>query len=176
MKQAIYYIRIAGTLLGICMVVALLLAAANLATRDQIAENMQRDKQNAISALYPAFSDMREESSGLPAGVHTVYTITREGSLLGYAVALETRGFGGMIQMMVGISPDGAVSGVRVLSSNETPGLGSRALADSYLSRYLGMTAGGEAVDAISGASVSSRAVKAGVELALSLGLGGSHS
>lgn len=167
-----YYARIASSLLLVCTAVAVLLAAIHLATRDQIAANTLRARQEAIAALYPAFSSMREESEGHPEGVHTVYTVEGVDGLLGYAVELASRGFGGDVQMIVGLGTDGAVCGVRILSHSETPGLGSRALEEGYLSAFHGMTAGGE-IDGISGATFSSRAVQNGVALALSLGLGG---
>jgi electron transport complex protein RnfG len=167
-----YYLRITLSLLAICTVVAVLLAAVNIATRKTIEENAQKEKEAAISALFPSFSSITEDKRAYPAGVHTVYTVIKEEALLGYAVSLESRGFGGMVQMMVGIGADGAVSGIRILSHSETPGLGSRALAAGHLAKYLGLQIG-ETVDGISGATFSSRAVQNGAALALSLGLGG---
>ena len=177
MKRASYYIRIAGSLLLICMVTALLLAAVNLLTRDVIAENARREKEEAIALLYPSFVRMEElPVLGEAEGVHTVYAVYEESGMAGYVVDLETTGFGGPINMMVGISPEGVVSGVRVVSHSETPGFGSRAAEQAYLAAYTGK--GGELVlgadiDAVSGATISSRAILAGVNLALSLGLGG---
>jgi electron transport complex protein RnfG len=167
-----YYLRIALPLLTICTVVAVLLAAVNIATRDTISRNVQKEKEAAIAALYPDFSVITEDKRAYPTGIHTVYTVTQDEELLGYAISLESRGFGGMVQMMIGIRPDGAVSGICVLSHSETPGLGSRVLEQGYLESYHGLTTGGT-VDGISGATFSSNAVKNGVALALSLGLGG---
>lgn len=170
-----YYLRITLSLLAICTVVAVLLAAVNIATRDTIAKNAQREKEAAIASLYPSFSAITEDQRACPPGVHTVYTVMENEALLGYAVSLESRGFGGMVQMMIGIGADGAVSGIRILSHSETPGLGSRALDAGYLSNYLGLQTG-ETVDGISGATFSSRAVQNGTALALSLGLGGADA
>ena len=167
-----YYLRITLPLLTICTVVAVLLAAVNIATRDTIARNAQREKEAAIASLYPDFSAVTEDKRAYPAGVHTVYRVCDGDRQLGYAVSLESRGFGGMVQMMIGITQTGTVSGIRVLSHSETPGLGSRALEQGYLASFHGLAAGGT-VDGISGATFSSKAVKNGVALALSLGLGG---
>ncbi len=174
-----YYGRIGGTLLIICTAVALLLAAVNVATRDVIAAGEQREREAATISLFPTFTEMEELAGSYPAGVHTVYRIAADGSLLGYAVNLETRGFGGMIQMVVGLDTSGAVCGLRVLSHAETPGLGSRAMLEGYLAGYRGMRREpvlGEDIDAVSGATISSRAVKNGVALALSLRLGGGEA
>lgn len=176
MKGAAYYLRISGALLVICMTVALLLSAVNIATRDVIAANEQREKEAAVAALYPVFSSMEELTDSYPAGVHTVFAVRDGEALLGYAVNVEARGFGGAIQMMVGVDATGAVCGVRVLSHSETPGLGTRALTGDYLATYLGLAEEpvlGENIDGISGATFSSRGVRDGVALALSLGLGG---
>lgn len=176
MKQLLYDLRIAGSLLIICMTVALLLSAVHIATRDVISENERLEKEAAITAIYPAFSTIEETAGSYPDGIQTVYTVRHAEDLLGYAVNLEIKGFGGTIQMMVGIDAAGAVCGVKILSHSETPGLGSRATTDDYLTQYIGLDEQpilGTHIDAVSGATISSRAVKNGVALALSLGLGG---
>ena len=66
--------------------------------------------------------------------------------------------------------------GVRVVSHSETPGLGSRAMISDYLDNFIGVGESltvGEDLDAVSGATISSKAVVSGINLALSLGLGG---
>jgi electron transport complex protein RnfG len=77
--------------------------------------------------------------------------------------------------MMVATQPSGEMLGVKIVSMSETPGLGSRVGADEHLSQYQGdfwyghdkdLTLG-EDIDAISGATISSRAVNEGVNRAL---------
>ena len=67
--------------------------------------------------------------------------------------------------MMVGIGMDGAVTGVTVLEHSETQGLGSRATVPEYLQQYIGMKV--SEPDLISGATITSTAVKNGVQAAL---------
>lgn len=180
MKTARFFARIALPLLVICTAVALLLAGVDMLTRDIISENSRLEKENAIRALYPSLTDFSErEFAALPEGVNTVYLVYEGTRVSGNAVDLTVTGFGGDLNMMVAITPDGKVGGVRVISHGETPGFGSRATAAEYLAQYIGLSGKltlGEEIDAISGATVSSRAVLAGVNLALSLELGGDAS
>lgn len=178
-KQISFYARIALPLLAICMIVAALLSAVNMLTRDIIAANAAEEKRAAVEALYPSFATLTEETSDTE-GVNTVYTVLEaDGEILGYAVDLTVVGFGGDLNMMVAIRPDGCVGGVRVVSHAETPGFGSRAALPEHLAQYIGLGGSlmlGQDVDAVSGATVSSRAVHAGVNLALSLELGGDEA
>ena len=176
MKNASYYIRITCSLLTICAVVALLLAAVNIFTRDIIAVNAQKEREKAVADIYPAMTAMEAQTKEWADGVNTVYAVYENEACIGYAVDLNSRGFGGDINMIVGIGADGTVAGVRVIAHSETPGLGSKATLADYLQNYIGV---GEQltikqdIDAVSGATISSKAVLAGVNLALSLGLGG---
>ena len=93
-----------------------------------------------------------------------------DGNVFGYAVSVSPSGFGGNIDMIVGIGTDGKITGVNITALSETPGLGSRVNDANYLSQYNG-TGGklalGSDIDAISGATISSRSVLAGVNRAL---------
>ena len=69
--------------------------------------------------------------------------------------------------LMVGFRADQTLVGVQILSHSETPGLGARVSDASYLGQYAGKSGTltlGENVDAISGATISSRAVLSGVK------------
>lgn len=87
-----------------------------------------------------------------------------------FAVALEGRGkgFGGSIWVMVGVSRDGRLLDIGITSHSETPGVGSRVTEASFTDRFKGLRAGGElAIDAISGATYSSKGVVAAVKQAV---------
>ena len=176
MKDMKYYLKVTLSLLLICTVVAGLLAVVNSLTADRIAENAQRRREQAVSAIFSDMTLMQNTNVSWPEGVDTVYSIYRSYACIGFAVDLTVRGFGGDINMIVGIGPDGTVRGVRVISHAETPGLGSRATLSDYLDNFIGVGERltiKEDVDAISGATISSKAVVDGINLALSLRLGG---
>lgn len=91
----------------------------------------------------------------------------------GCALFVKAKGYGGAIKLLVGFSPDGAVTGVRTMENAETPGLGTRALTGDYLAQYIGRSgevavkADGGDIDAIAGSTISSKAVVRGVNAAM---------
>ena len=90
----------------------------------------------------------------------------------GRTIAVKTRGYSGDIELLVGIDEKGAVSGLRVLNHRETPGLGANITTAGFLDQFKGKKVSDRLeakndVDAISGATISSRAVCKGVKDAL---------
>ena len=171
-----YYLKVTLSLLLICTVIAGLLAAVNALTADIIAAGAQKAREAAVAEIFPDMTAMQDTEGQWLLGVNTVYAVYQNDAWIGYAVDLDSRGYGGEINMMIGLGTDGTVCGVRVISHSETPGLGSRATLADYLDNFIGVGESltvKEDVDAISGATVSSRAVVNGINLALSLGLGG---
>jgi len=168
--------RLAGTLLGICLVVALLLGAVNYVTKP-IIDRMQAEKDAAAMAqVLPA--DSYEPVEGIQAEkVTALYRAVSSGSQAGYVVQVSSSGFGGAIGMMVGVDMDGTVTGVAVTKQSETANIGSRVVGDqSVLDRFAGMShaageitvnSGANRFDGVTGATVSSKGVAAGVNAAL---------
>ena len=168
-----YVARLAITLLLITSVVAAALAGVNSITAPAIAKLKAEKIMNAIEQVLPgggksvAFTD----DSGW---VSTVY----QGET-GYAVEVTpTTGFNGAITMMVGIDNDGNVLGISVVSQTETAGLGAVAAAttsagEAFRSQYIGLsgsvsvTKDSGQVEAITGATITSRAICDGVNAAL---------
>lgn len=167
-----FILRLALTLLLICAVVALALAGVNAITKDRIAAIKEANTQAAVQAVLPgggneiAFSD----DTGL---VKTVYA-----SDAGYAVEVTPAGFGDTVDLMVGVSKDGKVLGISVIEHAETAGLGAVAAAENsageaFRGQFVGMsgtlavTKDGGQVDAITGATITSRAVTKGVNAAI---------
>lgn len=93
------------------------------------------------------------------------------------AVYLWTKGYGGELKSVVGVGADGKVKGVLITSMQETAGLGDRTKNPEFLEQYIGKTGGievgksgtasGNKIDAISGATISSKAVTLNVNNAL---------
>ena len=168
-----YVARLAITLLLITSVVAAALAGVNSITAPAIAKLKAEKVMNAIEQVLPgggksvAFTD----DTGW---VSTVY----QGET-GYAVEVTpTTGFNGAITMMVGIDNEGKVLGISVVTQTETAGLGAVAAAttsagEAFRDQYVGLSVsvsvtkdGGE-VEAITGATITSRAICDGVNAAL---------
>ncbi len=168
--------KLAGTLLGICLVVALLLGAVNYVTKPIIDQRQKEKNDAAMAQVLPA--DSYELVEGVQADkVTALYRAVADGVQTGYVVQVSSSGFGGTISMMVGVSMDGAVTGVAVTKQSETANIGSRVVGDqSVLDRFVGMShaageitvnSGANRFDGVSGATVSSKGVTAGVNAAL---------
>ena len=86
-----------------------------------------------------------------------------------FAVAVEGKGKGyhGLIGVMVGVSTEGAVLDIAITSHSETPGVGSRVTEPSFTDQFKGRAQTPVTVDAISGATYSSKGVMAAVTQAL---------
>jgi electron transport complex protein RnfG len=169
-KKGVSPVRIIVCLTVICLAVAGLLGAVNYFTKSRIEENENAEKQAAIKAIF-GDSVTTELISG-ENDDHELYLILRDGKVYGYCAEVAPTGFGGEIGMMVGVGADGKVCGANIVSMSETPGLGSRAKEETwFLEQFVGKSgtlAVGDGVDALSGATISSKAVTAGINDALS--------
>ena len=153
----------------ICIVAAVLLAATNLATKDVIAANAQREAMETLGKLLPDATAFETLESGISVGKDGA------GNVVGYALASATQGFGGEVETTVAARPDGVINGISVGGSNfaETAGLGARAKEPEFQAQFAGKSApvaltkdGGE-IEALSGATITSRAVIKGVNQAM---------
>ncbi len=95
-------------------------------------------------------------------------------SLVGYCVEVQVAGFGGQINMMVGVNVNGQVTGIAILSHSETMNMGTQALTEHYFQEFVGKsgtltTSGNNAVDTVSGATITSKAIIEGVNRALQI-------
>ena len=167
--------RLTVTLLTICAVVACLLAVVNSVTKPKIAA-MQAEKTKAAMSQVLA-ADEYQPLEAAAANVTEMYQAISGGQPVGYVVMVTTNGFGGAISMVVGVDLEGCVTGVAVTDQSETANLGTKVVENQeVLDRFIGMShANGEITvnsgenrfDGISGATVSSRGVTAGVNSAL---------
>ena len=167
-----FVLRLALTLLAITSVVAVALAGVNMITAPAIAELNAKNTQAAIEAVLPGGG---EEVTDYPAVdlVSKVYA-----SETGYAIQVTPGGFDNTITMMVGVDKAGNVLGIDVISHTETAGLGAVADAGTpagiaFREQFVGasgsvsVTKDGGQMDAITGATITSRAICVGVNAAL---------
>lgn len=161
------------SLTAICAAVALVLSVVNILTRDRIAENLREAEAIAISRVWSGSAGEGELEylpvDGAPETVSAVYEVTVAGECVGWCVSVSPSGFGGNIDMVVGVDLAGRVVGVEITALSETPGLGSRVSESEFLSGYIGKGENivlGVDIDAISGATISSRSVTDGVNRA----------
>lgn len=168
-KTVLSVLNIGARLLVICLVVAAVVSLVNEVTKKRYAELQEQEKANAMAAIFGVSSVTVTELSDPHIEQNNCYAVQQGDKLLGFCVQVVTAGFGGDMTLMVGFNSDLAVVGVQILSHSETPGLGAKVNDAGYLSQYGGKTgdlALGEDIDAISGATISSKAVLAGVKAA----------
>ena len=157
--------------------VVLMLAVVNALTKDQIAQNEKAANDEARKALFPEASEFNpvtaDLSDDLAKYVGEIYEASNNQERLGYCVNVANNGFGGKISMIVGISRDGLVTGVKVISHSETAGVGERIISNgSILSQFVNASSNSiSSATAISGASVTSKAIIEGVKKALEAAL-----
>lgn len=170
-------LRPALTLMIICLIVTAGLAGTDQLTRDRIAAQEAAAEQATRAEVLPMaehFEQLTEDG--------TVYTGTdKNGAAVGYVIVSEASGYGGKLRVMCGITADGALNGISVLSHGETVGLGANCTKESFRSQFAGKlpkngfevykagntppAEGG--IQAMTGATISSKAVTAAVNSAL---------
>ncbi len=184
-----YILKLAGILMVICAIVAALLGLVNSVTEDKIAAIQAEKQQLALEAVFPGATfepvEVTDEilaiagQDGAESGVKGVFAA----STGGYAVEVLPTGFNGALDVIVGVDSEGAVTGISVVSHAETAGIGTEVAKDKpnkngvgVLSQFVGRTGGSDnmftvnsgsnQVDAISGATVTTKAITRGVNAA----------
>ena len=168
-----YILRLALTLLLITSLVAAALAGVNLLTRERIAQLKAEKIRLAVAQVLPEGAGEAEKTAVEQGIVKTLYTTD-----VGYAVEVAPVGFSAEITMMVGIDKEGNVLGIDIITHAETASLGDvaaskNAKGQAFRGQFVGKTGtlavskdGGE-IDAITSATITSRAVTNGVNTAL---------
>jgi len=146
------------TLIVFISVVALTLT--NEITKDKIKIANKEAITEMLATLFPEMEDFTlDEESGL-------YTPLTGGESLGHAFMAMATGYGGTIDILIGLEPDATLRGIKIISHQETPGLGAKITEPFFLDQFQGISAeqvalarnDGE-IDAITGATISSSAV-----------------
>lgn len=184
-------VKEALTLTAITMVAGLLLGLVYMVTEEPIRVanyNKQQDAYRTVFAAAASFEDKAdfdsEAATATLAGKSyaeddtikgCVEAYDEGGNLLGYVVTVtSSKGYGGNITFSVGIQNDGTVNGIAFTSISETAGLGMKAKEDGFKGQFAGLTGNdfsvskdGGSIQAISGATITSRAVTNGVNAAI---------
>ena len=173
-NTVLYVLRLALTLFIIAAVVGAALAGVNSVTKPIIDNYNAQKTQKAIEAVLPGGFDEQVQNFDNQGGlVSKVYKGAN-----GYALEVLPSGFDNTITMMVGVDNEGKVLGISVVSHTETAGLGAVAAAatsagEAFRGQFVGASGsvsvskdGGE-LDAITGATITSRAICVGVNAAL---------
>lgn len=162
------------SLFVICLCVTALLAVTNAVTKDAIAYQQELSAAESRQAVCPEAVDFEKVQYDVQ-GVECYKALDESGNLIGYAISSASRGYGGDVKVMTGINAeDGSVIAINVYdNSGETPGLGVNTSGEKFTSQFAGLSSGtgvtvdkdagknpdSVAVDSVTGATISSRAV-----------------
>lgn len=182
MKNFQTIIKTGFILFCVTAIAALLLAMVNRATAPVIEINQQKRTQEAMKVVM-SDADSFDKTTADGEGISEVYIAKNSsGKEMGKCVVSEANGYGGAVQILVGIDIDNKVTGIQIMSHAETPGLGANATKPEFYKQYNGKTFGigvakqnpkGNEIQAMSGATITSKAVTDAVNLALEFARGG---
>ncbi len=184
------YIRLTGVLLIVCVVAAGVLSATNAVTYEKIAEQIIKENDAARRIVLPDATEFVKIDEGDLDGVldkpnysiiEEIYSGKSQDKIIGYTVKTVPKGYGGTVEIIIGIDTEGNVKGIKMGENSETPGLGKNAATPKFQEQFKGKnwdngvsvikngTPKEDEVLSITGATVTSNAVTSGVNAALEL-------
>ena len=174
-------IKPAAVLLIITLIASALLGGVNSVTKSTITENDYAARRASMSEVLPEVvnDSFAEECAVTDFPGVTGYS---EGygadGAVGYAISAEAQGYGGMINIMIGVNLEGKITGVKLLSHFETPGLGANAASKDFTDLFIGTSGelkvvkaqptGDSEIQAITSATITTNGFKNAVNSALS--------
>ncbi len=171
------FLKLVGTLTVICILSGVLLSVVNSMTRARIEAVKRQQRADAMKEVLPEFDNNPAEDTFAATNGSDVVTfyIARLGTkVVGAAFeSVSKDGYGGDIRLMTGIDvPEYRLQGIDIIEHKETPGLGANIDADIFKSQFvfplataiLKVKKDGGHVDAVTAATISSRAVVKAVD------------
>jgi len=174
-------IKLGLILLLITGIAGLLLGGAFEITKAPIAASIEANRQAAMKEILPLADKFSKADVKIKSGekVSEVNIGLKGSEIIGYAIKVSPKGYGGPLEIMVGISNVGKVTGIKILAHTETPGLGANAPQPKFSDQYknksikeklevVKITPSKEnQIQAITGATITSKAVTLGVNDAI---------
>jgi electron transport complex protein RnfG len=175
-------LRLGLILFTVAAITGVILGIVYEITLDPIRKTQERLRGEALSGALPearSFSQVELVPDAAPIIVDVRKALAEDGKrLAGYCLTVTPKGYGGPLEIVVGITETGKLRAIRVLSHSETPGLGAKAPLPAFSGQYENREAEGlilvkgapskdDEVQAISGATITSSAVTCGVNAAL---------
>jgi Na+-translocating ferredoxin:NAD+ oxidoreductase subunit G len=156
--------KLAFILFIVCVIASGILAIVYKYTEGIIKQNQDDKKINSIREVLPNINRVVPYKGN----ENILIAYDMDGNDIGKVCIVKTRGYSGEIEFIIGVDSKGHISGMQVISQTETPGLGTKITENKFLKQYLGLSkeeiylkkdnAKGK-IDAITGATVSSRAI-----------------
>ena len=173
-----FFVKLTSTLLITCAVSVAFVAGAHEGTKEIIAAKREADTKAAYKQVFPDLGDLAKEKA--PGDIVTdIQKSSKGGKANGYIYTVEPQGYGGKVQIMVGFdTAKNAITGIKVLSHSETPGLGAKSTEPAWQAQFKGKSLKDALVvtkqdptkendvRAITAATITSRAVVTGINAA----------
>ena len=159
------FLRPAAILMIICLLVGGALAAVNATTAPIIAAN----ETASLNETYYAVLPEADSFETLESSIAGVTAVLRAENGAGYVITAQSRGYGGQVPAAVAFDAEGTILRVVMMSNDETPGLGQKVSEQNFTDQFSGRKAEQMTlsdIDAISGATISSKAALSAVNLA----------
>lgn len=155
-NSAIRYALVLGV---ICLVASGLLGAVHAVTQPKIEAQKTSQERAVLKEVFPAAASFEAVEEGADAVYYKA--LDDRGNVLGVVFKAIRRGYSSDMVTLAGMDKEGALLGVKVLSQNETPGLGTKALEPKFLKQFDGkrIDALTTSVVAITGATITSTAI-----------------
>ena len=172
-KKESTLVNMVVVLFAITLAAGLSLGYINDLTLEPKARARLAKKVNALQGVLPSFdnqpaSEVIRLRSDTQKDSFEIYPAYMDGAYVGAAVTgVSERGYSGTVKLMVGFDPEGTILNIAVLEQKETPGLGTKMKGEKFLRQFRGKNPGsfdlkvkkdGGAVDALAGATISTRA------------------
>ena len=188
-KQKSSILKDALALFLITLIAGALLGLVNQVTEKPIAASELKAKEEAYRVVFPeseSFTENAEINEKLEKATFEGAEITEileaadsQNNVLGYVLSLKAKeGYGGDISFTIGVSVDGAMTGLSVLSHSETAGLGANCTTEEFQSQFVGVKgpeiaysktgkSAENEIDALSGATITTKALTKAVNAGL---------
>lgn len=191
-------IKDAFILFAITVISGLILGGVHELTKDIIAKSSNSAYMEAYKTVFPDAAEFKEDDKMTEAVKKTneelpskdygnvgidqaLQVIDKNGAIMGYLVTSHSNdSYDGVVKILVGVNEDKTIKGIEMLELNDTPGLGQRAEEPEFKGQFAGKSgesltvtksgnAGDAEINAISGATITSRAVTNAVNAVLYL-------
>lgn len=172
-------LHLGGTLFLVTAVTGMILGLVQWATADAIRAAQGKEKAQALMGVMPDADNFRPLSlvSGAEPAVLEVEEALKGTDTVGHCITVTSKGYGGPIEVVVGLTRKGHVRAIRILNQSETPGLGAKAAEPLFSGQFENKErlplqvvkqppSAPDEIQAISGATITSSAVVAGINAA----------
>ncbi|MDF2513697.1 MAG: RnfABCDGE type electron transport complex subunit [Herbinix sp.] len=162
-------LKIALNLAMACLISGCIIALTYFITADAAVAASIKLRDDTMKTMVEGSTGIKEIE-----GKEEWYEVYQGEELMGYIVPAATKGYGGTIELLVAVDPEGKIITYKILSSKETPGLGDNASKEGFTSQFTGKItehlivtkdpSDTEDIQAMSGATITSKAVTLGVK------------